>query len=486
MRAVQAQTVTTTNNLNNFIITMILVLTGIIMGITVATGDVGIGTAVAFVPVLFGIIALIINNPYYGLLFNFHYSFFFIGLNRYITNIPLGLVVDAILFITSLSVIFQLYKYDVKKLNKGVFYTTLAWFIYTAFELFNPNAPKVQSWFYATRGVTLYAIQIVPLTLLLFNKKENLDYFIRSLLIWGIASSLWGLKQINLFIDPFEQRWLDQGGAVTHVLFGQLRAFSFYSDAGQYGVTMAYIAVVALILSLGNYSTKTRLWYAFIFVICLIGMGTSGSRGPTFAIFFGGVVYLILQRNTRILLIGLLVGGLAFGLLKFTYIGNTNYQIYRIRSSLDTKDASLLVRLENQKKMRDYLSTRPFGAGMGTTDVWAQRFYPNSVLANIPTDSWFVKIWAETGVVGIIVFAFSLSYVVVYGSYFIRKLKDNDARQKLLALYAGFAGIVSASFGNPVFGQQPLGTLMYMSMAMICVAYFYDITENNNLPQKLT
>lgn len=459
---------------NNFIISMMIALTGVIMAVTVVVGDVGLGTAVAFVPVLFGIIALIINNPFFGLLFNFHYSFFFIGLNRYITNIPMGLVVDGILFITVLSAVFRLTKDDTQKLNTGVFYTTLVWFIYTALEIFNPNAPKIQSWFYATRGVTLYAVQIVPLTLLLFNKKENLDYFIRAIIWWGVVSSLWGLKQINLFVDPFEQRWLDQGGAVTHVLFGQLRAFSFYSDAGQFGVTMAYIAVIALIMALGNYPRKKRIWYAIAFVICLIGMGTSGSRGPTFVIFFGGVIYLTLIRNAKILTMGAFVGILIFGFLKFTYIGNTNYQIYRIRTSLDPKDASLLVRLDNQKQLRDYLKDKPFGTGMGTTDVWAKRFYPNSILVNLPTDSWFVKIWTETGVFGVIVFAFSLSYVIVYGSYRIRMLKDNDARQKLIALYAGFAGIVTSSFGNPVFGQAPLGTLMYMSMAMICVAYVYD------------
>ena len=56
----------------------------------------------------------------------------------------------------------------------------------------------------------------------------------------------------------------------------------------------------------------------------------------------------------------------------------------------------------------------------------------------------------------------------------LRKVKNTDSRQKLIALYGGFLGIVTASFGNPVFGQAPLGALMYISMTMLTVAEIYD------------
>jgi hypothetical protein len=53
-------------------------------------------------------------------------------------------------------------------------------------------------------------------------------------------------------------------------------------------------------------------------------------------------------------------------------------------------------------------------------------------------------------------------------------MKNRDAKQKMMALYGGFLGIITASFGNPVFGQAPLGALMYMSMTMLTATYLYD------------
>ena len=266
---------------------------------------------------------------------------------------------------------------------------------------------------------------------------------------------------------------------------GQLRAFSFFSDAGQFGATMAYVAFLALIMALGPYKASKRFWYFVAFIVCILGMGTSGSRGPIFVVFIGLVSYLLMIRNYRILIPGVIGILVVFAFLKFTYIGNTNYQIFRVRTALDPKDASLLVRLSNQAKLREYLQTRPFGAGIGTTDTWATRFYPTSYLVNVPTDSWFVKIWVENGIVGLSVYSFGLAFVIVFGVVNIRKMKNRDAKQKMLALYGGFLGIISASFGNPVFGQAPLGALMYMSMTMLSVAYRYDEPEDEPL-KKLT
>ncbi|MBC7381722.1 MAG: O-antigen ligase family protein [Bacteroidia bacterium] len=462
------------SNTDNFIITGLLVMTGVMMAVVLAIGDIGLGSLVVFFPVLVGIIALIISNPFYGLMFYIHYSFFFIGLNRYIYGVPLGLSIDAVLFLTTLSMVFRITKDNIKKLNNGILYTTLLWFIYTAFEFFNPEATNELGWVYAVRGVSLYAVQTVPLTLLLFDKKKHLDTFIKILIIWGLVSSVWGWKQLNIGTDPFEDGWLEAGGKITHVLYGRLRAFSFYSDAGQFGVTMAYIAFITLILAFGPYKLSRKFWYFFVFVICLIGMSTSGSRGPIFVIFFGGITYLLIIRNFRILIPGIVISLVVFAFLKFTFIGNSNYQIYRIRTALDPKEASLLVRLSNQEKIRKYLENRPFGAGIGTTDIFARRFYPGSALINLPTDSWYVKIWVENGVVGLIIYALSLSYVIVMGIVKIRVLKNPDTKQKMMALYGGYTGILAASFGNPVFGQAPLGALMYISMTMLCTSEIYD------------
>ncbi len=478
----------TANSLKNqsttFIVAGLLLMTGVTMAGVLAAGDIGIGSLVAFLPVLVGLIALVISNPHFGLLFYLHYSFFFIGLNRYIIGVPLGLSIDAVLFLTTLSMLFRLNKDNIGRLNNGFFLVSFIWLLYTIGEAFNPEADNFKSWIYAVRAVSFYAIQTIPLTLLLFNKKEHLNQFIKIVITWGVISAIWGWKQINIGLDPYENAWLEAGGKITHVLDGQLRAFSFYSDAGQFGVTMAYIAFIALIMAFGPYKRKTKFWYAMAFIVCFLGMSTSGSRGPIFVIFFGLVAYLLMIRKFKVLVPGILMILLTFAFLKFTFIGNTNYQVYRIRTALDPKEASLLVRLNNQEKIKEYLEARPFGSGIGTTDSWALRFYPESYLNKLPTDSWFVKIWVENGIIGLTFYALGLAFVIVMGVVKIRRIENADSKQKMLALFGGFMGIVVASFGNPVFGQAPLGALMYISMAMLTTADSYDEKIPKPIPIK--
>jgi hypothetical protein len=101
---------------------------------------------------------------------------------------------------------------------------------------------------------------------------------------------VWGWKQVNIGLDPFEQGWLEAGGKITHVLAGQLRAFSFFSDAGQFGVVMAYVAYISLILSFGPYKLSHKfLWVAFLFVLLEWVLLVVG---PFFIIFFGAIYLL--------------------------------------------------------------------------------------------------------------------------------------------------------------------------------------------------
>jgi hypothetical protein len=103
-----------------------------------------------------------------------------------------------------------------------------------------------------------------------------------------------------------------------------------------------------------------------------------------------------------------------FGMLKFTKIGQSNYQINRMRTGLDPNDPSLQLRLINQAKLRGYLASRPIGGGIGSAGFWGTRFSPGTFLAVTALDSWYVKIWAECGVVGLYVHVGMLLTFMIY------------------------------------------------------------------------
>jgi hypothetical protein len=262
--------------------------------------------------------------------------------------------------------------------------------------------------------------------------------------------------------------WLDGGAAVTHVLFGKLRIFSFLSDAGQFGANQAYSGVVAIIVSMVETNKRKKIFFLIVGILGLYGMLLSGTRGSISIPLAGFGLYFVLKKNKVVMLSGFFLLVLVFVFFKYTLIGQDNQQIRRMRSAFDPNDASLQVRLENQKKLKVYLASRPMGGGIGHAGVKAQKYLPNAFLSNVATDSWYVLIWAEQGIIGLSLHLFILFYVLVKASYLIMfRIRDPIVKMKMAALASGMFGVMVASYGNAVLGTMPTGMLIYVSMALM-------------------
>ncbi|BAO75967.1 putative secreted polysaccharide polymerase [Winogradskyella sp. PG-2] len=433
-------------------------------------------TGVAFCVGLFFVVALIyviFKSPKIGIYISIILGFFAIGASRYV-EAPWGLTIDALLVLIYIALFFKAFRVKLAwhKAKSSLTLLVSLWMAYVLLQLGNPEALSREAWFYAMRGVGLYQFLAIPLLFMLFNKQKDLNNFF---IIWGILSLLGTLKGIQQFqfgVDPFEQRWLELGGAETHILFGKLRIFSFYSDAGQFGASQAHAGVVFGILALFK-KTNLRLRSFFIAVAIggFFGMMISGTRGAIAVPAIGGFVFLILSKNIKILILGGMLVAAAYIFFAHTTIGQGNYEIRRMRTAFDPNEASLQVRLSNQRKLKGYLATRPFGGGLGATGNWGLRFTPQSFLANTATDSWYVMIWADTGVVGLGYYLFMLFFILVSGARNVMfKIKDHNLKIQITAITCGMAGIMMASYGNGVFGQMPTGILMYATMVFMFVS----------------
>lgn len=204
-------------------------------------------------------------------------------------------------------------------------------------------------------------------------------------------------------------------------------------------------------------------------VFGLWGMMISGTRGAMIVPMVGGVTYLLHRKNVRVIVTGGVLLALVYVFFAYTYLGQSNSQIRRMRTAFRPEDdASYLVRLETRRVLSTYLASRPLGGGIGSAGDWGKRFSPQGFLAQIATDSWYVQIWAEQGIVGLILHLFVLSYILIKGSFLIMfKLQEQELRGIISALACGFTGIMGASYGNGVLGQMPTGILIYLSMAFI-------------------
>lgn len=438
----------------------------------------GILGAAAFPPLIFMgfYMVFFFRDPRLGLYSTIFLAFIGIGLTRYAPGLPLGLAIDGVLFLVYIAYFFRIEdRPEWKMAHSGLVYACYIWMAYAFFELVNPEARSRVAWFYAMRGVHLYMIMIIPLVLSTWNKRKYLTHFIYLWFILSLLGTFKGIIQNTIGVDYAEKAWLDAGAATQHILFGKLRVFSFYTDAGQFGASQAHTGVVALAASLSpKNSFKQRIFFIFTALMSFYGMMISGTRGAMAVPALGILTFLLLSKRITILMLGLMMMFGAYAFLKYTTILQNVYAVRRMRSGLDPNEPSLMVRHENQKKLAVYLKNRPFGGGIGSAGSWGLRFSPNTVLAQTPTDSWFVRIWAEEGIVGLYIHLAVLFYVAIQGGVYIWHMKDEHTRFLLMGLHSGMMGIYAASYGNGVLGQMPTGVLLYISMAFIFLAKHLD------------
>ncbi|MEL6918576.1 MAG: O-antigen ligase family protein [Bacteroidota bacterium] len=431
-----------------------------------------VGMAMIILPIALVYLAVLFVKPKIGLITIFVLNFLILGLGRYIP-MTWGLLIDGILFLMYLALFFKAFRMKIPWTRAKSQLTLLVsiWFGYALFQAVNPEAVSIEAWFYAMRGLALYQWLLIPLLFIIYNGPKDLKIF---LIIWGVLSflgTLKGCQQLFFGVDPFEQKWLDNGGSLTHVLFGKLRIFSFYSDAGQFGASQGHAGVVFGVLALFTKSKRFRIFCIVVALAGLYGMLISGTRGAIAVPAAGGIMYLILRKNIPILVAGAIMGVGIFVFFAHTTILNNNAQIRRMRTAFDPNDASLQVRLANQRKLSNYLASRPFGGGIGSTGNWGQRFSSHTFLANTATDSWFVAIWADTGIVGLYLHLFILFFVLITGAYNVMfKIRDDWLKGQISALVCGMFGIMAASYGNGVFGQFPTCILMYTGMVFMFLA----------------
>jgi len=441
-----------------------------------AISKAGVIAAIGFIGLPF--IAIFLNKiflkPEVGITTIIALGFLAIGILRYLPGqVPLGLSIDGFLFLTYIALFFKSTTGKVPWYKAKSTLTLLAaiWFMYSLFELINPEARSKVAWFYAMRGVSMYQLLLIPLVFILYDNVKSLQYFF---FIWGFFSILGSLKggmQLVMGPDFAEQAWLDAGNAGTHILFGKLRVFSFYSDAGQFGAAQGHAGLVFGILYLSCKEKKRKIFYLIVSLLGLWGMLISGTRGAIAVPGAGFFIYFILKKNFKLTTAGFVGMVLVYVFFRYTMLLNGNAQIRRMRTGFDPNNPSLQVRKANQAILKGYLASRPFGGGLGSAGSWGLRFTPNGFLANVPTDSWFVAIWAENGIVGLYLHLGILFYILGYGSYIVMfRLKNPIMINRIQALVAGHAGIMAVSYGNGVLGQLPTSVVLYTSMAYIFMA----------------
>jgi O-antigen ligase len=382
-------------------------------------------------------------------------------------DFPSGTLIEAFLILAFLAAAISTTKDDWSNVNVDLFYLVLAWFLISVIEVINPEGASVMGWLKEIRSAALYPLLITTISLAVFNKKKDLDTFLFLVVLFSTLAGLYGFKQLHFGLSTGDQRFLDTGGAATHLLWGRLRVFSFYSEAAQFGASQAHIGLMALILGLAPIKRAYKVGLFLASACMFYGMLISGTRGALFALLPGAFLAIFLSKNFKVLILGgaIMIGCVCF--LKFTTVANGNYQIFRLRSALNPADPSLNVRLTTQKVLRDYMSTRPFGGGLGVLGSNGTEYNADKFLSKVQPDSFWVKVWAMYGIVGFTVWLGIMMYILGKCCGITWKLQDEELKIKAIALTSGIAGIIVCSYGNEVINTMPTSIVIYMSWAFL-------------------
>lgn len=445
-----------------------------LLGVAIARGGMPVALALVVGPPALFFVAALFRQPALGVMVSYVLGFFIGGLGRLVPAVPFGTMVDGLLVLALVGALLTSRKQDFGWLNTPLVYLLLVWFAYTLFQLVNPEARSREPWFYGVRSMSFYWVQVTLVGLLTLRKLRYLDWFVNTWLVCCAVLALWAFKQQYLGLSGFDQRWFDAFGRITHLINGHLRSFSFCSDAGQYGAVMAHVTLFTLIRALDETDRRKKLFYGALTVFYFWGYAVAGSRGPLFILAAGFAIYLVLRRNVLLFVLGGVAAGGAFGVLKYTYIGQGNYQVQRMRSALDPNDPSLQLRLANQRAFAQYMASRPLGNGIGTAGDRGKEFGMESELTKRGIDSWYVKIWVETGAVGLTLHVAVLLFAALMGCWKADRLKHPRIRSTMCALVSGYIGILCASYGNMIFGQFPINLLMYVSIVFFALSSEID------------
>lgn len=183
---------------------------------------------------------------------------------------------------------------------------------------------------------------------------------------------------------------------------------------------------------------------------------------------------MVINKNLKIIFLSLAVGFFSFAFLKYTFIGHDIYEIRRMRSALNPNDASLNVRLVNQQRIAQFINPLPFGAGVGSIGFAAKSTTKPTYITHIPTDSYWVKIWASYGVVGLVLWFSMMMFILGKCCGIVWNTHDKGLKYKLTALTAGAAGVFFCSYGNEVMNSMPSSMIVYISWAFVFIGPMLD------------
>lgn len=433
-----------------------------------------ISCLIAFIPLALLVMASSFEKKRNAFLVLFVMNYFVPVMSHYLFNMPLGLIMDMLIGFNFLVMICNLLTGRVRLDNVSwdVIFAVGVWLIYCFLEVFNPRMRSVDAWMKSIRNMALYfffVVLIVQISIESFHDMKTV-MFVWSLLV--VLAIIKAACQKYIGFTPGDEYFLNvMDGKRTHIIGYGTRYFSIFSDAANFGGSMGMSFVVFFVTGLHTKNGLYRGYYWTVAALACYGMFISGTRSALVIPAAGVMTYLILIKDFRKMIPVGLFFGLAVFILACTDIGQGNTTIRRARTVFHKdEDQSYIIRKQNRETLKTYMKELPFGNSLGMSAGRGQKYGDYSPISDIPTDSWFVQLWVETGVIGqCIYFALMIFLFIKAGLTVWNHIDDYEIKGYAAAMLSGVAGLFVMSSNNEVFTQFPNGVLVYTCFGLIFI-----------------
>lgn len=356
----------------------------------------------------------------------------------------------------------------------------IIWSIYIILQLFNETCMlpiSISAW---GMNFTFYSLLFILAYFLITNLIRTPERIMKLLRVWAylaIIADFWTWRQQNIGWDDTEWGWLMAVGARTHLIGGSIRYFSFFSDAANYGCSIAASAIVFYIVAITTKLKKDKILFFIAALFSTYGFFASGTRTALVCFMAGVFLYVILSKSFKIAIPVMFLGGLFFALLAFTDIGQGNMQIRRMRSAFNKNDASANVRDINKAALAKYLRDAPFGMGFNVDEDNVPANHKYKKVYETANDSTYVFMWQRVGIVGAVLFAIINGMILIGGCIIsMFRLKSKKCIGIAAAMCCAFAAIQVGGYANHILMQYPNLLLFYGGMAIV---YLLPDIEND-------
>lgn len=461
-------------------------LASIVVALT--TSNLLLLAVIVCLPLLFILLLYIVQYPIILFYTLFILNYYIMGSMRYSNISGISIIMDVFLISTVLLTIIHsalLNNIEWKRSWHILIIGTLIWMAYSSLEIINPSG-VFEGWI-LSRGLVFNGFIITLIVSILCNQYRMLKTltFIFSILV--LTAVMKALMQKYIGFDAGERKWLNSGGALTHLIGSGTRYFSFFTDAGNFGSNMGCACVLFGITAFYIKNITHKIYYIVISLLSIYAMLLSGTRGALIVPLGGLILFTIICKNVKIVVLGGIFIFLVYAFFAFTMIGQNNAQIRRMRTAFQpSKDASFNVRKENQKKLGQHLKDKPFGEGLGLAGVENQKT-SNRFTTSIPHDSWYVKIWVETGIVGLILHLAMFFIAIGRGAWILMfRIKDTELKGRLAGYLCGVFGMLLSAYGNAFWGQYPTYIFVFTGITLVlCGEYFDKEIETTNIEKSI-